>query len=86
MIRSIERKAEMLEKEEKDRAKKTKEEAIQNIKNFCEKEELEMPNIQKIINECIEKINETSADKISPLEDKAIKLIEEERNRRKRLY
>jgi len=87
MIKAIDHKAKELEQEEKDKPRKMREEAIDNIKNVvCQKEELEIPKIQEIIEKFTEKINKVPVKDIEDTKEKAKNLIEQERFKRQRLH
>ncbi|CAJ0897521.1 8332_t:CDS:2 [Entrophospora sp. SA101] len=71
MLKAIEKKAEELGQEEKDRPRKMREEAIDNLKNLvCTKEELEIPKIKKIIEKFTGKINKASPKDIEDIKEK----------------
>ncbi|CAI2192012.1 13375_t:CDS:2, partial [Funneliformis geosporum] len=86
MLKAIERKATELEQEEIDKPRKMREEAVDNVKSACEKEELETPKIQKIIEKFTEKVNEAPLEKLDELKKKAKSLIEQERFKRQKLH
>ncbi|RHZ36568.1 hypothetical protein [endosymbiont GvMRE of Glomus versiforme] len=93
MLKAIERKAEELEEEERERPKKAREEAIEDIKAACMQEELEMPKIKEIIEKYTKKINKTpyikkedSTKDINDVKTEAIELIQQERFKRQRLH
>ncbi|CAJ0762006.1 17002_t:CDS:2 [Entrophospora sp. SA101] len=78
MLKAIEKKAEELGQEEKDRPRKMREEAIDNLKNLvCTKEELEIPKIKKIIEKFTGKINKASPKDIEDIKEKPISLQHE---------
>ncbi|RHZ36061.1 AAA family ATPase [endosymbiont GvMRE of Glomus versiforme] len=86
MLKAIERKAEELDEEEREKPKKLREEAIKNIKNSLEENEDQLLYIQKAIENFTKKINKTPIDDLSTVQQEANSLILEQRNKRKRLY
>ena len=86
MLKSIESKAIELEEEEKDRPRKMREEAIDNVRSACEKEELEIPEFQKIIEKFTEKINSVDLKELDEIKKQAKNLIEQERFKRQKLH
>jgi len=86
MLKAIERKSEEIEQEEKDRPRKLREEAIDNIKSACEEGELEMPKIQEIIEKSTEKINKAPLQELDKIKKQAKNLIEQERFKRQKLH
>jgi len=86
MLNAIERKAEELEEEERDRPRKMREEAINKIKSYLEKKEEQLPDIQRALEEFAEKVNNTPVNNLSSVIEEAQKFIDKKRSKRKRLY
>jgi len=86
MLKAIDRKAQELEQEDKDKPRKMREEAIQSIENFLEEEERQSPEIQKLLEQFAKKVENTPVNDLSSVVDKANNFVLEKRYKRKRLY
>ncbi|CAJ0902142.1 13399_t:CDS:2 [Entrophospora sp. SA101] len=78
---TIERKAEELEQEEKDKPRKMREAAINNIKNSLEENEKQLPEIQKALEEFAKKVENTPINDLSTVQQEANNFILEKRNK-----
>jgi hypothetical protein len=69
-----------------DLPRKRKEEEIRACKNFLEEEEKSLPEIKQTFEELITKINNSPLDDLSTPSQEFVNLVQEKRDKRKRLY